>query len=336
MKTVCFSVHDFEKKYLEKWATQFGLDVTLLASPLNLETVNLAEGFEAVCCWASDNLGKEILETLAKKGVKMISLRSAGFSHLDIETAKKNSFTVTRVPSYSPEAIAEHTFGLLMCLNRHFPVALRRVRDFNFTLEGLEGITLKGKTVGVIGAGLIGAAFARIMKGVGCNILIHDPIVDNNLKAELEASYVELDQLLIQSDIVSLHCPLTEKTKYILNEKNLDLMKDGSFLLNTGRGGLIETKALINFLKKNKFRGVGLDVYEYEEGVFFKDHSSLGLDDEMLLRLMSFPKVLITSHQAFFTEEALENIAMDSLNSIHQVSNGLPLKDSHILLIPNV
>lgn len=332
MKTVCFSVHDFEKVYLEKWAKNFDLEVTLLSTPLNSETVNLAEGFEAVCCWASDNLGKDVLEVLNKKGVKMISLRSAGFSHLDFEIAKKNSFKVTRVPSYSPEAIAEHTFGLLMCLNRHFPVAFRRVRDFNFTLEGLEGITLKGKTVGVVGAGLIGAAFARIMKGVGCHILLHDPSNDLELAKELDAKYVSLEELLIESDIVSLHCPLNEKTKYILNEKTLNVMKEGSFLLNTGRGGLIETKALINLLKINKFRGVGLDVYEYEEGVFFKDHSSLGLDDEMLLRLMSFPRVLITSHQAFFTEEALENIAKDSLNSISDYKNGNPLKDSHVVI----
>ena len=316
MKIACFSVHEFERKYLENWAKTLGLEIDLYKIQLGDETIEIAKGYEVISCWASDDLGAKNLHSLNESGLKMISLRSAGFSHLDVETARKLNLVVARVPSYSPEAIAEHAFGLLMCLNRHYPKAFQRVKDFNFTLEGLEGVTLHGKTVGVIGIGLIGEAFARIMAGVGCKLLFHDVQKREDLANELGAQYVELKELLESSDVVSLHCPLNDKTKYLLNQETLDLMKDGSFLLNTGRGGLIETQALIQNLKKDKFRGVGLDVYEYEEGVFFKDHSSLGISDESLLRLMSFPKVLITSHQAFFTEEALENIAKISLENI--------------------
>ncbi len=332
MKAICFSVHDFEKVYLETWAKNLSLEIDFLTVGLTGETVDLARGYDAVICWANDNLSGASLKHLHKNGVKMVSLRSAGFSHLDFEVAKELGLVVGRVPSYSPEAIAEHTFGLLMCLNRHYPRAFQRIKDFNFTLEGLEGVTLKGKTVGVVGAGLIGAAFARIMKGVGCQILLHDPNEDQELARELGASYMGLEELLRQSDIVSLHCPLNYKTRYILNKETISLMKDGVFLLNTGRGALIDTDALIANLKTNKFRGVGLDVYEYEEGVFFKDHSDLGLSDEKLLRLMSFPRVLITSHQAFFTEEALENIAKDSLQNVKDFFEGQELPEGHKVL----
>jgi len=322
MKIACFSVHDFERKYLESWAKSLSLEIDLYTVQLGIETLELAKGYEVISCWASDDLGENSLRTLQESGLKMVSLRSAGFSHLNVETARELKLIVARVPSYSPEAIAEHAFGLLMCLNRHYPRAFQRVKDFNFTLEGLEGVTLHGKTVGIIGVGLIGQAFARIMAGVGCKLLLHDVQSNDELAKSLGAQYVSLEELLKSSDVVSLHCPLNDKTKYLLNKETLSLMKNGSFLLNTGRGGLIETKALIENLKNNKFRGVGLDVYEYEEGVFFKDHSSLGLTDESLLRLMSFPNVLITSHQAFFTEEALENIARISLENIEAFLNG--------------
>lgn len=332
MKIACFSVHRFERPYIKKWADKVNDEVTLYKTSLNKETVSLAKGFDAITCWPSDILDKEVLEELHKAGVRFVSLRSAGYSHLDINTARDLCFRVTRIPSYSPEAIAEHTFGLLMCLNRHLVKSFQRVKDFNFTLEGLEGVTLKGKTVGVIGVGLIGQAFARIMKGVGLEILLYDPQHSEDFANEIGGHYVELEELLKKSDIVSLHCPLNEKTKYILNEKNLNLMKTGSFLLNTGRGGLIETKALINCLKENKFRGVGLDVYEYEEGVFFHDHSSLGINDENLLRLLSFPRVFLTSHQAFFTEEALDNIAKESFENIRSLESNSELPENRIVI----
>lgn len=196
-----------------------------------------------------------------------------------------------------------------MCLNRKLPRAFQRVKDFNFVLDGLEGITLYGKTTGVIGVGKIGEAFARIMKGMGCKLLLHDPNENSELAKELDAQYVDLKTLLSQSDVVSLLCPLNKKKKYIINEVTLEYMKKDAFLLNTGRGALMDTQALINKLKKNELRGVGLDVYEHEENIFSHDHSLQGISDEKLLRLMSFPNVLITSHQAFFTREALDNIS---------------------------
>tara|TARA_R110002072_G_scaffold534_6_gene4002 strand:+ start:175538 stop:176536 length:999 start_codon:yes stop_codon:yes gene_type:complete len=325
MKVKCFSTHSFEERYLTKWAQTYKLDIDFLSTSLNKDVVSLAKGYDCISCWPSDDLGKEVLESLHGFGVKMISLRSAGFSHLDLAKAKELGMTITRVPSYSPEAIAEHTLGLLMCLNRKYLKAFQRVRDFNFTLEGLEGVNIHGKTVGVVGTGQIGEAFARIMKGMGCTLLLNDKVENTELAKEIGAKYVDLDTLLSQSDIISLHCPLNESTRYLINSKNIDLIKPSAFLLNTGRGGLIDTKALIDKLKKREIKGVGLDVYEHEENVFFKDHSDMGLSDELLLRLMSFPNVLITSHQAFFTKEALDNIAKTSLENInnffHQKEN---------------
>ncbi|MBD66015.1 MAG: hydroxyacid dehydrogenase [Halobacteriovoraceae bacterium] len=317
MKIKCFSTHKFEQKYLTHWADELDLKVEYIETSLNKDTVELAQGFDCISCWASDTLDKNVLTKLKNFGVKLISLRSAGYSHIDLAHAQKIGLMVTRVPSYSPEAIAEHTVGLLLCLNRKYMKAFQRVKDFNFTLDGLEGLTLFGKTVGVIGTGKIGSAFARIMKGFGCKILLYDIHKDNELEKELKASYVnELKDLLSQSDIVSLHCPLNESTRYVINSKTIDFLKPTAFLLNTGRGALIDTSALVAKLKKNELRGVGLDVYEHEEDVFFYDHSEKGISDESLLRLMSFTNVLVTSHQGFFTKEALENIARISLENI--------------------
>lgn len=315
-KILFFSTHDFEREYLTSWSQKLGLEIKLLDSKLSMETIGLVKDTKVVSCWPSDDLGGDVLTKLKDAGVEFLSLRSAGFSHLDLEKAKELGLKVTRVPAYSPEAIAEHTLGLLMCLNRKFPRAFQRVKDFNFKLDGLEGVTLFGKVAGVIGGGKIGLAFARIMKGMGCEVLIYDPFVDESLVNELGGRLVDLNTLLKTSDIVSLHCPLTERTKYLLNEETFSYMKKDAFLLNTGRGALIDTQALIEKLKKNEIRGVGLDVYEHEEDVFFHDHSLQGISDEKLLRLMSFPNVLITSHQAFFTREALDSIARVSCENI--------------------
>jgi D-lactate dehydrogenase len=317
MKVKCFSSHAFEIKYLESWASFFKLKVSFTEIKLSLDSAVLAEGFDSVSCWASDDLSSPVLQKLKDSGVRFISLRSAGYSHLDLECAKDLGLTVTRVPSYSPESIAEHTLGLLMCLNRKFAKAFQRVRDFNFTLDGLEGVTLHGKTVGIVGFGKIGQAFARIMKGMGCNVLVFDPNQDENLAKDFGVDYTSLKELLTKSDIISLHCPLNKSTYHIINSDSINHIKPSAFLLNTGRGALIDTKALIEKLKKRELRGVGLDVYEYEENIFFKDFSEAGISDEMLLRLMGFPNVLITSHQAFFTKEALENIANISMENIH-------------------
>lgn len=333
MKTVCFSTHDFEKKYLELWTKKYNLDVLFLDSKLNKETAKLAMGFQCVSCWANDDLSEATLKEFQQYGIELISLRSAGFSNLDIEVAKKLHLTVTRVPAYSPQAIAEHTLGLLMCLNRKYLKAFQRVRDFNFTLNGLEGVTLHGKTVGIVGVGNIGEAFARIMKGMGCKLLFCDPNQNENLAQELNAEYVDLKKLLENSDVVSLHCPLNKNTKHIINAETLKYLKADSFLLNTGRGALIDTGALIDKLKESSLRGVGLDVYEYEEEVFFFDHSSKGISDEKLLRLLSFPNVLITSHQAFFTKEALESIARTSCENIKQFASGGEIEQKNIVVL---
>lgn len=332
MKTLFFSTHDFEKNYLNHWTQKLNIQATFLESRLSLETIDLVKDAECISCWASDCLEREILVQLRDLGVKFIALRSAGFSHLDIEAAKECEFSVARVPAYSPEAIAEHTLGLLMCLNRKFPRSFQRVKDFNFKLDGLEGVTLHGKNVGVIGVGKIGEAFARIMRGMGCKLFFHDPNEDTNLAQELGAKYVDLRTLLETCDVVSLHCPLTEQTKYIINSETINYLKPDSFLLNTGRGALIDTEALINKLKKRELRGVGLDVYEHEENVFSYDHSLQGISDEKLLRLMSFPNVLITSHQAFFTREALDSIARISCENIHNFCNNKSIDDENRVL----
>ncbi len=331
MKTVFFSTHKFEKQYLDQWTTKYGLDAIFFEGRLDKNTAFLAKDASAVSCWASDDLGQEVLEVLKNQGIKFISLRSAGFSHIDIKYAEKHNIVVARVPSYSPEAIAEHTLGLLMSLNRKFPRAIQRVKDFDFRLEGLEGVTLFGKSVGVIGLGQIGTAFARIMKGIGCNLILHDPNRDEELAKELGAKYVDLQTLLSSSDIVSLHCPLNDRTRYIINRDSIKWMRKDAFLLNTGRGALIETDALIDKLKNKELRGVGLDVYEHEENIFSIDHSLEGISDEKLLRLMSFPNVLITSHQAFFTKEALDNIARISCENIANFANGRQIDPSNLV-----
>lgn len=332
MKTLFFSTHDFEKDYLDHWTKKLNIEAIFLDSRLSMETINLVDQVDCISCWVSDDLSANVLEALKKKGIKFISLRCAGFSNLDIDYAKENDLIVTRVPSYSPEAIAEHTLGLLMCLNRKFPRAYQRVKDFNFSLEGLEGVTLYGKKVGIIGVGQIGEAFARIMKGMGCEIYLYDPNENQELASELGATYTSLKNILSSCDVVSLHCPLNENTKYIINNESIELMKKDAFLLNTGRGALIETQALINKLKKRELRGVGLDVYEHEEDIFSHDHSLEGISDEKLLRLMSFPNVIITSHQAFFTKEALDNIARISCENIHNYKNKLILDSKNIVV----
>jgi len=331
MKTIFFSTHDFERKYLTYWTEKLEIDSVFLDIRLSEETLGLIKDADSISCWASDDLSRGILESLKNLGIKFISLRSAGFSHLDLDFAKDNNFSVARVPSYSPEAIAEHTLGLLMCLNRKFPRAFQRVKDFNFSLEGLEGVTLHGKNIGIVGVGKIGEAFARIMKGMGCHIYFFDPTINEKLAKELDAQYVDLKTLLETSDVVSLHCPLNEKTKHLINKDTIELLKNDAFLLNTGRGALIETQALIDKLKKKDLRGVGLDVYEYEESIFSYDHSLEGISDEKLLRLMSFPNVLITSHQAFFTSEALDNIASISCENIKNFNENLPIDEQNVL-----
>lgn len=313
----CFSVHDFERKNLEVYASKYSLTLSLYELRLDEKTAGLLQNTKAITTFANDELNEATLRVLKEKGVEMISLRSAGYSHLDLKAAKRLGFTIARVPSYSPEAIAEHAVALMLCLNRKLIQAYRRVRELNFKLDGLEGFTVAGKTVGVIGAGKIGLAFVRMMNGFGCRVLVHDPYVEKEqLRGIYQAELVDLKTLCSESDVISLHCPLNEETRYVIDEAQLSMMKSHVLLINTGRGGLINTKELIKAIKRKCLGGVALDVYEYEEGVFFHDYSATGIDDDTLARLLTFPNVLITSHQAFFTHEALANIAKTSLKNI--------------------
>lgn len=324
MKAVtCFSVHGFEEKNLRKYADVFGFELRLLRERLTPETVALIETSPAITVFANDCLDQKTLAAVKARGVEMISLRTAGFSHLDLGAARSLGFTVARVPSYGPEAIAEHALALMLCLNRKLIQAFRRVRELNFTLDGLEGFTVSGKTIGVVGTGKIGLAFVRMMNGFGCRVLVYDPYIEaSQLQGMYQAQLVDLATLCRESDVISLHCPLTEETRYLIDEAELALMKPHALLINTGRGGLINTRALIAALKLKRLGGVALDVYEHEEGVFFKDYSAEGIDDDTLARLLVFPNVLITSHQAFFTNEALENIAHTGLKNISDYLTG--------------
>lgn len=319
MKVALFSIRKYEQAEFERSNVAMH-ELRFITERLTLATVRAAEGCRAVCCFANDQLNEAVLTELKKMNVELICLRSAGFNHVDIKAAARLNLPVVRVPDYSPFSVAEHAVGLLMCLNRKLHRAFNRVRELNFSLEGLVGFDLHGKTVGIIGAGRIGKAFANIMNGFGCKVLVYDKQVD--VKALSFAQFVSLEELLAKSDIVSLHVPLTPETLHIIDAGRLALMKPSSILINTGRGALIETKALINALKKKVIGGACLDVYEEEDGVFFQDLSVQGIDDDVLARLLTFPNVLITAHQAFLTAEALHKIADTTLTNITHLEIG--------------
>lgn len=321
MKTIFFSFQNYEKPF---YTSSPGS--TFYSENLSLQTLPLAKGAEIISCFVNDKLDEAILTTLAEHGLKLIALRCAGFNHVDLETTRKLGIKVTRVPEYSPYAVAEHAVALLLTLNRKIHKAYNRVREGNFSIDGLTGFDIQGCTVGVIGTGKIGKIFCRIMMGFGAKVLAFDPMPDPTLESE-NLRYCQLDDLLKLSDIISLHCPLTPATFHIINDASIEKMKNGVFLINTSRGGLLDTKAAIKALKSGKISGLALDVYEEESGIFFYDHSGDLLQDDILARLMTFPNVLITSHQAFLTKTALENIAEITLESIHAFQKNLPLKN---------
>ncbi len=292
---------------------------------LTIKTVPLAEGFDVVCPFVNDKLDAPTIAKLAKLGVKLIALRCAGFNGVDLVAAANHGIPVTRVPAYSPEAVAEHVFALLLTLVRKTHRAFNRIRDGNFTLDGLEGFNLHGRTFGIVGAGKIGLATARIAHGFGCKLLAYDPYPP--LACDVECDFVSLDELFTQSDIISLHSPLFPTTQHMINATSLAKMKRGVVLINTSRGGLINTLALIKSLKSGHVGGVGLDVYEYEEGIFFEDLSDSMLKDDILARLTTFPNVVITSHQGFLTIEALHNIAISVLESASDFALQKPLEN---------
>ncbi|WP_279627381.1 2-hydroxyacid dehydrogenase [Myxococcus virescens] len=325
MRVAVFDTHRYDRDALEAANARFGHALTYFEPRLTLQTAPLAEGFPAVCSFVNDKVDAATLEVLHAGGVRLVAARSAGYNHVDLEAARRLDMRVTRVPEYSPHAVAEHAVALVMSLNRHIPRAFSRVRDWNFSLDGLVGFDLAGKTVGVVGTGRIGRVAARIFKGFGCNVLCYDVAPDAAFERELGVRYAPLDTLFSESDILSLHVPLTPGTRHLVDAAALARMKRGVVLVNTGRGALIDSKALVAALKSGHIGGAGLDVYEEEEGVFFQDLSGQVLQDDVLARLLTFPNVLVTSHQAFLTHEALANIAETTLASLQAFERGEPL-----------
>lgn len=289
---------------------------------LSVETAATAAGCEAVCAFVNDRLDRDCLRRLAEVGVRHVALRCAGFNQVDLSAARALGLAVTRVPAYSPHAVAEHTVALLLTLNRKIHRAYNRVRECNFSLSGLTGFDLHGKTVGIIGTGKIGRCTAQIFRGFGCRVLVHDPMPDPEWAAGAGVAYAAFDDILSCADILSLHLPLKEDTQHLLGEDTLSRIKPGAHLINTSRGKLVDTSALIAALKSGRLGGVALDVYEEEEGIFFEDHSEHGLLDDELSRLLTFPNVLITSHQAFLTHEALAEIARVTLGNVKAGPSG--------------
>ena len=323
MKTTVFSTHKFEESYLT--STNDGKhELKLLEVRLSEHTVPLAKGSEAISLFTGDDASANVLEKLGVFGVKYIALRSAGYNHVDMDKAHELDIRVARVPAYSPYAIAEHTVALILALNRKLIRANNRVREQNFSLNGLIGFDLNGKTVGVIGTGKIGAVLIKILHGFGCKILAYDLNKDEDLVEIFGVRYTDCKILCAESDIISLHVPLTPDTKHLINAEQIVNMKHGAMLINTSRGGLVDTKAVIGGLKTGKVGYFGMDVYEEEEGLFFEDHSDEILQDDVIARLMTFNNVLITSHQAFLTDTALTNIAEATIYNLDCFEKQIP------------
>lgn len=320
MKVAVFSTKPYDKDYLDRANEQGKHELMYFESSLKPKTVRLAENSDAVCVFVNDSLNKEVIESLAALKVKAIVLRCAGFNNVDIESAWNNQIKVLRVPAYSPNAVAEHAVALIMALNRKTHKAYNRVREGNFSIERLTGFELSGKTVGVVGTGKIGSVFASIMKGFGCTVVATDAFQNQSL-IKSGVTYLPLDQVLRISDIVSLHCPLTPETNHLINKETLSVMKKGVMLINTSRGKLIDTDAAIEALKEGRLGYLGIDVYEQEEKLFFKDLSEIVILDDKISRLMTFPNVLITAHQAYFTDNALTQIAQTTLQNLSDIEN---------------
>ncbi len=324
MRIIFFDSKSYDKEYFRKHNDDYGYYMKFLTDKLTLDTVELVKGYDVVCAFVNDEITKEIIDELVKYGIKLIALRSAGYNNVDFNYAK-DKINVVRVPAYSPHSIAEHTIGLILTLNRKIHKAYLRTRDGNFSLSGLLGFDLYNKTIGIIGVGKIAITLIKIVKGFGMNVIAYDPFKNESLANELDFKYVELDELYKNSDIISLNCPLTKETKYMINEDTMKLMKDGVMIVNTGRGALVDSIDLIEALKDKKVGAAALDVYEEESDYFFEDFSTDIIEDDILARLLSFNNVLITSHQGFFTREALDEIAKVTLENINEFKNGNPL-----------
>ncbi|MBC7659712.1 MAG: 2-hydroxyacid dehydrogenase [Chitinophagaceae bacterium] len=333
MKLILFSGHHFERDPFIESNKAYGHDLQFLDVSLNKDTAKLAEGHDCVAAFTTDKLDAECLALLAGYGVKLIALRSAGFNHVDLEAAHRLKLQVVRVPQYSPYSVAEYAVGLMLTLNRKLHKSYNRVKELNFSLEGLVGFDMHGKTVGVIGTGRIGSVLAEILSGFGCKVIAYDPVPSTDLVKRLKVSYVPQAEVFKSSDIISLHVPLSPKTRHLIDEGALLSMKKGVMLINTGRGGLIDAHALIEALKSGHLGSAGLDVYEEEEGVFFEDHSLDLIQDDILARLLTFPNVFLSSHQGFLTKEALHNIAKTTLENASDFEKGRPLQN---LVVPLV
>jgi len=324
MKIAVYSTKPYDRAFLERRNAAHPHELHYLEARLTPETAVLARGFPAVCAFVNDQLDRDVLQRLAAGGTGHIALRSAGFNHVDLAAAAELGLRVTRVPAYSPHAVAEHTVGLILALDRKVHRAYARVREGNFALEGLLGFDLHGKTAGVIGTGKIGAVVARILHGFGCRLVAYD-VARNPECVALGVEYLPLEEVFRRSDILSLHCPLTEATHHLVNADTLALMKPGAMLINSGRGALIDTRAVIEALKSGRLGHLGLDVYEEEGPLFFEDRSGRVIQDDVFARLLTFPNVVITGHQAFFTEEALTAIADVTLANVTAFEAGQPL-----------
>ncbi|MES2989159.1 MAG: 2-hydroxyacid dehydrogenase [Pseudomonadota bacterium] len=325
MRIAIFGTKAYDRRFLDMANVSFGHELRFLEARLDATTAPLASGCEAVCVFVNDSLDAAVLETLAAAGCRLVALRCAGFNNVDLVVSERLGISVVRVPAYSPHAVSEFTIGLLLALDRNIPRAWSRVRENNFALDGLIGRNLHGRVAGVVGTGKIGALVARALKlGFGCDVLASDPFPDPEL-AEIGVRYVPPAQLLAESAIVTLHCPLTPETRHLIDAPAIESARDGLVIVNTSRGALIDTSALIQGLKSRKIGGVALDVYEQEADLFFEDLSNEIIGDDVFQRLLTFPNVLVTGHQAFLTEEALSAIATTTLQSVADAEAGRPL-----------
>jgi len=324
MRIAVFNTKSYDREFLSADARAARHELVFLEPLLSAATAKLAEGCPAVSAFVNDSLDAPCLQVLADVGVKLIAMRCAGYNNVDVPEAARLGMRVTRVPAYSPYAVAEHTVGLMLALNRKLHKAYNRVREGNFSLDGLLGFDFHGRTFGVVGTGKIGLCTARILAGFGITLLAHD-IYENPELLALGGRYVPLSELLAASDVVTLHCPLTPDTHHLINAARLATMRPGAMLINTGRGALVDTQAVINALKTGRLGALGLDVYEEESELFFRDLSAKPILDDVFSRLLTFPNVLITGHQAFFTREALASIAAQTLGSVDEFAAGQKL-----------
>lgn len=317
MKIAFFDTKPYDKNTFNRYAQDRDVEIKYFETKLNEDTVELASGYDAVCVFVNDTVNATVIDRLEDMGVGVVALRSAGFNNVDVKHAY-GKVHVLRVPAYSPYAVAEHTMALLLTSVRRIHKAYIRTRDFNFSLQGMTGFDLHGKTVGVVGTGRIGRAFIDICKGFGMKVLAYDKYQAKEIEDGERVRYATLDELMEKSDIISLHCPLTEETYHLINEESLAKCKKGVVVLNTSRGALVDAEALLNAIKSRKVGAACLDVYEEESDFFFEDYSGHIIDDDILARLISMPNVIVTSHQAFLTEEALMNIAETTINNLIQ------------------